>query len=402
MKRTLFIPMAALLLGLALTSAAQTKRDLMQDAHALVFNHTAVSRSVTLLPNGVRTTTTTTDAALLPILRKHPRQMGDLYREGGMVRGWDPVFRELAYVADKTSMTVKDIEGGVEVLLTSEDAEVVRLIQAHANKVTDMAKRGVPAMHEATALPAGYTRPEAEQEAKPDAGAVPAEVWDGTLVQYGTMHEAIGKQEDQGRVRLSEVLARPHFFGVAALAKLAGEVTIQDSVATVTRVGAEGALVSEETDTGEAEATLLIGASVPAWTEHGLADDVSSEALDQAIADAATKAGLDPATPIVFMIAGTFRDVRLHVINGACPMHARLKQVPIPEASRAFEAALPEIDGMIIGVYAKDAVGRITHPGTATHMHLIYRDPVGGSSVTGHLEQVSVKGGAVLRLPQQR
>jgi hypothetical protein len=240
MKRTLFIPMAALLLGLALTSAAQTKRDLMHDAHALVFNHTAVSRSVTLLPNGVRTTTTTTDAALLPILRKHPRQMGDLYREGGMVRGWDPVFRELAYVADKTSMTVKDIEGGVEVLLTSEDAEVVRLIQAHANKVTDMAKRGVPAMHEATALPPGYARPEAEQEAKPDAGAVPAEVWDGTLVQYGSMHEAIGKQEDQGRVRLSEVLARPHFFGVAALAKLAGEVTIQDSVATVTRVGHRG------------------------------------------------------------------------------------------------------------------------------------------------------------------
>lgn len=144
---------------LAMAATAQHKRDLMQDAHALVFDHSTISRSVEVLPNGVRTTTTTTDAALLPILQKHPREMGQLYQQGGMVRGWDPLFAELAAVHEKVSMTVRDIEGGVEVSSTSEDPEVVKLIQAHARKVSEMAQRGVPAMQEATPLPDGYVRP---------------------------------------------------------------------------------------------------------------------------------------------------------------------------------------------------------------------------------------------------
>lgn len=154
---------------LAATASAQHKRELMQDAHALVFDHSAITRTVEDLPNGVRTITTTTDAALLPTLRKHPREMGDLYSQGGMVRGWDPLFVELAAVHDKVTMTVRDIEGGVEVSSTSEDPEVVKLIQAHAKKVSDMAHRGVPAMQEATPLPDGYVRP-----TTPEAPAAPS------------------------------------------------------------------------------------------------------------------------------------------------------------------------------------------------------------------------------------
>lgn len=44
-----------------------------------------------------------------------------------------------------------------------------------------------------------------------------AEPWNGKLVQYGRMHDAIGKRQHQGRVQLSELVKRPHFNAVAAL-----------------------------------------------------------------------------------------------------------------------------------------------------------------------------------------
>ncbi|MBI1318762.1 MAG: hypothetical protein GC168_07410 [Candidatus Hydrogenedens sp.] len=145
----------------------------MQDAHALVFDHTKISRTVENLDNGVRTTTTTSDADLLPVLQRHPREMGTLYQRGGMVRGWDPVFRELAAHSDKVDMAVEDIENGVVVTSTSEDPEVVKLIQAHAAKVSDMVQRGVPAMQEPTPLPEDYGR-EAATGACPAPASEPA------------------------------------------------------------------------------------------------------------------------------------------------------------------------------------------------------------------------------------
>jgi hypothetical protein len=168
MWRAMLVVLAGLVvLSLASAAAAQSKRELMQDAHALVFDHTTVTRSVEQLPNGVRTRTTTSNPDLLPILRRHPREMSALYREGGMVRAWDPVFRELAEVSDRVQMEVRDIDGGVEVLLTSGEAEVVSLIQAHADKVTAMVQRGAEAMREATPLPEDYARPAGNAEATP-------------------------------------------------------------------------------------------------------------------------------------------------------------------------------------------------------------------------------------------
>ena len=78
----------------------KSHRELMRDAHTLVFNNDWLTRTVEEIPGGVRTVTTTTDPDLLKVLRRHPKEMGKHYKEGGMVRGWDPVFRELASYGD--------------------------------------------------------------------------------------------------------------------------------------------------------------------------------------------------------------------------------------------------------------------------------------------------------------
>jgi len=134
------------------------KRELMQDAHALVFNHQSIARTIDDIPNGVKTVTTTTDPELLKILQRHPREMGDLYAQGGRVRAWDPLFTELSAVANEITMTVTKIEDGVEVVSTSSNPEVVKLIRAHARKVNEFVNRGRAAMREATPLPEDYRR----------------------------------------------------------------------------------------------------------------------------------------------------------------------------------------------------------------------------------------------------
>lgn len=232
--------------------------------------------------------------------------------------------------------------------------------------------------------------------------AADAESWDGKIVQYGKMHEAIGKQQHQGRVAFEKLIAQPHFFGVAALEKLEGEATILDGKVTITRVDAQGQLQSSDSDAVEEQATLLVGAYVPAWTEHKMTRSVGADELDQYLVDAAAKAGIKVSEPFVFTIEGEFSDLRMHVINGACPMHARLKKIELPKEQQPYEAELKKVRGTLVGVFAKDAVGNITHPGTSTHMHVLFKEEKAGKLVTGHVEQIGLVEGAVLRLPKAK
>jgi alpha-acetolactate decarboxylase len=232
--------------------------------------------------------------------------------------------------------------------------------------------------------------------------AADTKVWDGSIVQYGKMHEAIGQQQHQGRVPFSKLVERPHFYGVAALAKLAGEATILDGKVTVTRVNSKGQLETDESAPLDRSATLLIGAYVPSWIEQKIAASVEPDELDQFLADAAAKVGVETAKPFVFTLEGEFSKLRLHVINGACPLHARLKKIELPKEQQAVEVKLDKVRGTLLGVFAKDAVGDITHPATSTHMHLVFKDGQTGQTVTGHVEQIGVLEGAVLRLPKSK
>jgi len=124
----------------------QGRGAVMPDAMQLLHNHTALSRTVEEIPNGVKTVTTTADPEILALLRRHAREMYAFYEAGGVVRPHDPLFAELARVADKVTMEFRDIENGIETIATSDDPEVVKVIRAHAAKVTEFVKRGHAAL----------------------------------------------------------------------------------------------------------------------------------------------------------------------------------------------------------------------------------------------------------------
>lgn len=221
------------------------------------------------------------------------------------------------------------------------------------------------------------------------------------LIVYGSMHETIGMQNHQGRVTLGELTDRPNFYGVGALEKLQGEITIIDSKPIVTSVTSDGALTSRNDEATKLQATLLVGGGVPKWTSVTIPGDLFGEALESFILLNSERLGVQTDRPFPFLIDGAFSKVRLHVIHGACPVHARTRNKPIPEGQQPFEQEVAKLDGQLVGIFARNAAGKLTHPGTSMHAHMVYSND-SAQQVTGHLEAFRVDASSTLRLPAYR
>ena len=230
--------------------------------------------------------------------------------------------------------------------------------------------------------------------------AVYAQSWDGKIVQYGKMREAIGQQQHQARVSIQDVVARPHFFGVAALAGLKGEAAIVDGQVIATEVNAQRQL--QPVSAASAQATLLVGSYVSEWVQPVRLDrDIAPAEVEGFLASAAAEVGLEATLPYPYCIEGEFLEVRLHVIHGACPMHARLNKQDLARDVQPYEGEFPTMRGTVVGVYAENSVGNLTHPGTSLHSHLVFTDPRSGLKVTGHVERLGIRSGSQLRLPKR-
>lgn len=215
--------------------------------------------------------------------------------------------------------------------------------------------------------------------------------WAGEFIQYGTMHEAIGQKKMQGRVRLSDVTGKPHLYAVGAEEDLLGEITIVDGQIMLTRAEDKNEPRSISSELDSVKATLLIGAYVKDWDTQTTKEPISGEQLEKLIESPKKKEG--QTEPVMFKADGHFRDVRLHVIRGACPMHARLRKVDLSESQKAYEVDLAEVEGVVVGVFARGRIGDLTHPSTSVHAHLVYKGP-DGQTLTGHLEKFQIAPGA--------
>ena len=117
---------------------------------ALFRNFRTIERSVTNLPNGIRTVTLSTDAEVMDALVSHVVGMIARVEEGR-----DPqVFIQsstLDIFFDRRDEIVTEIDitdEGIIVIQTAETPDMIEALQVHAAEVTDMADRGMAAVHE--------------------------------------------------------------------------------------------------------------------------------------------------------------------------------------------------------------------------------------------------------------
>ncbi|QDU82578.1 DsrE/DsrF-like family protein [Polystyrenella longa] len=108
----------------------------------LLTNHQKIKRDVKVLPNGVETLTESDDPVIAAKIKEHVKWMQYRVEETKPIRRRDPLFAELFRHTDKIKMLRVETNKGVRITETSEDAYVVKLIQAHAQTVSSFVENG--------------------------------------------------------------------------------------------------------------------------------------------------------------------------------------------------------------------------------------------------------------------
>lgn len=128
-------------------SATKTERHEIRD---MFMAHDRIKRTVINLPDGIRTVTESDDPDLAATLASHVAGMLQRVQDGRdpKLPIQSPTLEIIFRNKDKITTAVEATETGVAVVQTSADAETVRALQKHAAEVTDLAKRGMIAVHE--------------------------------------------------------------------------------------------------------------------------------------------------------------------------------------------------------------------------------------------------------------
>ncbi len=213
---------------------------------------------------------------------------------------------------------------------------------------------------------------------------------------YGTMREALRDGKTEGRVALDALELGPATYAVGALAGLAGEITIDGGEVWISTYDpATGLRTSQDERTGQQATMLFLAEAAGSWSAHTVAEDVAADAVDDFIGGLVEAAGHAPDAVVPIVVEGPLETLRMHVIAGGCPIRARMLGQELAQPPFVFETA--ETSGRLIGIFARQAGGTITHMGSDTHLHV--RIAIDGEPATGHVEVVGLGAGAVVRLP---
>jgi len=118
---------------------------------AIMFrNFDTISRSVDNLPNGIRTVTVSSDEAVMDALVSHVVGMIDRVErlDDPKIFIQSPTLDIFFMRGDDIKTDIEVTEAGIVVVQVSDDPELVTALQVHAAEVSDMADRGMHAVHE--------------------------------------------------------------------------------------------------------------------------------------------------------------------------------------------------------------------------------------------------------------
>jgi hypothetical protein len=114
--------------------------------HDLLANNTRIKRTVTHLPNGIKTVTQSDDPQVAQSIKAHVASMSERLKDGREFNIFSTTLPVLFANADKITSTVEMTEKGAVVTRTSADAKVVAALRGHAAEVTELAQEGMVAM----------------------------------------------------------------------------------------------------------------------------------------------------------------------------------------------------------------------------------------------------------------
>ena len=122
----------------------------VNDLKKIFRDHAGITRKVENLPNGIKTITESDDQGLRDAIISHVSMMVTRLQEGRNpeVRIQSQTLDKLFDMYDEIETEIEMTDKGVAIIQTSSNPAVVKLLQTHAAEVSDMAARGMDAVHE--------------------------------------------------------------------------------------------------------------------------------------------------------------------------------------------------------------------------------------------------------------
>jgi len=118
----------------------------MRLVHEMLAYNERIKRTVTNLPDGIRTVTESDDAQVAQFITAHVASMEKRLDEGRVFNLFSPTLPVLFEKKDRIRTKVEMTDKGSTVTQTSDDPQVVAALQAHAVEVSELARDGMAAM----------------------------------------------------------------------------------------------------------------------------------------------------------------------------------------------------------------------------------------------------------------
>ena len=118
----------------------------MHLVRGMLFSHDRIKRTVTNLPNGIKTVTESDDPQVAQAIQTHVASMVQRLSDGKEFNLFSKTIPVLFDNRDKIKTTVETTTKGSVVTQTSNDAKVVAALQEHATEVDELVREGMVAM----------------------------------------------------------------------------------------------------------------------------------------------------------------------------------------------------------------------------------------------------------------
>lgn len=211
-----------------------------------------------------------------------------------------------------------------------------------------------------------------------------------SLTHYGHFKKMMHMKNTDGVVDLDQATNQPHLYGVGAPAHGTGEITVADGVLWLD-YGADGlGNATHEATKGE-QAVLLVTAQVKTWIDVTIPADMNATQMQEYILAQASAQGIDTDVPFPFLLDGAYFDFDWHILNGVNPGGGH----ELGGLYHKIEEHRAQTAGAVVGFYSAALQGVFTHPGESWHLHVIFAS----EGKAGHVDNISVRGGTVLKLP---
>lgn len=133
------------MVGMLTTQDAGSSAD-MGVVHDLLMSHQSITRTVTRLPDGIRTVTESNDPAVANAIKAHVASMSQRLADGREFNIFSTTLPVIFENRDKIRSEVVMTATGAIVTRTSSDPRLVAALQGHADEVTELAQQGMAAM----------------------------------------------------------------------------------------------------------------------------------------------------------------------------------------------------------------------------------------------------------------